>query len=218
MIITIDGPAGTGKSTAARGLAERLGFHYLDTGAMYRAVGLACLRASVDPQDAIESARIASEIRLEQDGACTRLDGADGTDEIRTAAAASAASMIAQHPGVRDRLVDLQRRIASRGDFVCEGRDQGTVAFPDAPCKFFVTATPEVRARRRCQELLDRGESVSLEEMLAQQDERDRRDEQRAVAPLRPARDAIVIDTTSLTMDEVLDRLESIVRETMCDS
>jgi len=204
MIITIDGPAGTGKSTAARGLAERLGFAYLDTGAMYRAVGFACLQRGVDPADPAASASLAMTIDIHVDGRETRLDGVDVTDAIRSPEATAAASIVAQNPAIRSRLVELQRRIAADGNYVCEGRDQGTVVFPQAEAKFFVTAAPEVRAERRRKELEERGETISLAEMLAQQDERDRRDQERDVAPLRPAADAVSIDTSNLSTDEVI--------------
>ena len=208
MIITIDGPAGTGKSTVARDLAERLGFAYLDTGAMYRAVGLACLQRGVDPGDARAAAAVTARVTIHVDGREARLDGVDVTEKIRTPAATAAASIVAQNPAIRAWLVELQREIASRGDYVCEGRDQGTVVFPDAGAKFFVTATPEVRARRRVDELAARGEQVSLDDMLAQQEERDRRDAERDVAPLRPASDAVQIDTSELTTEDVISRMQ----------
>ncbi|MFV0443604.1 MAG: (d)CMP kinase [Planctomycetaceae bacterium] len=212
MLITIDGPAGTGKSTAARRLAERLGFAYLDTGAMYRAIGLACLRAGVDPADANLSAAIARKVVLHVDGQTTRLNGLDVTIAIRSPEATAAASIVAQNSAVRALLVDLQRSVAQRGNYVCEGRDQGTVVFPFAAVKFFITATAEVRAERRRQELADRGEHVPLADLLQQQDERDRRDEERTVAPLKPAADAIRIDTSELSTEQVLEQLVHHVR------
>jgi cytidylate kinase len=212
MLITIDGPAGTGKSTAARGLAERLGFAYLDTGAMYRAVGLACLQRGVDPQSASESAAIARSLVLQVDGRTTCLDGIDVTEAIRTPEATAAASIVAQNPAVRAQLVTLQRHTAAGGNYVCEGRDQGTVVFPQAAVKFYITAAPEVRAERRRQELAARGETVSLEQLLTQQAERDRRDQERDVAPLRPAVDAVQIDTSQLSTEEVIAQMESHVR------
>lgn len=212
MLITIDGPAGTGKSTAARRLAERLGFSYLDTGAMYRAIGLACLQAGVDPADPRGSFAVAREVVLHVDGQTTELNGVDVTTAIRSPEATAAASIVAQNPAIRAQLVELQRNIASQGDYVCEGRDQGTVVFPRADVKFFVSATPQVRAERRRQELAERGEYFTIEDLLRQQDERDRRDEERAVAPLRPAEDAIRIDTSALTTEQVLAELERHVR------
>lgn len=213
MIITIDGPAGTGKSTAARGLAERLGFDYLDTGAMYRAVALACLQRGVDLQSAAACVAVAEAVQIRVDGRHTWLDGTDVTSAIRSAEATAAASVVAQIPGVRARLVALQRQAAAEGRYVCEGRDQGTVVFPQAEAKFFITAAPEVRAARRRQELAEKGEAVTLDELLAQQAERDRRDQQRDVAPLRPASDAVQIDTSSLTTAEVIAAMEAHVRD-----
>jgi cytidylate kinase len=212
MIITIDGPAGTGKSTAARGLAERLGLEFLDTGAMYRVVALLCLDRGIDPADEIAAARLAAGAAIEFNRGRTLAGGVDVTDRLRTPQVSQAASLVAQVPAVRDELVRQQRRLAAGLDIVCEGRDQGTVAFPHAECKFFITADPVERARRRQQELAETGRVVSLEDLLAEQAARDRRDESRAVAPLKPAPDAIRIDTTSLSLDAVLDLLERHVR------
>lgn len=208
MIITIDGPAGTGKSTVARELARRLGFRYLDTGAMYRAVGLACLRAGIDPQAPQAAAELAARVEIVVDGRRTWLNGLDVTDDIRSPEATAAASVVAENPAVRARLVELQQRMASQGNYVCEGRDQGTVVFPHADVKFYLTAAPEIRAERRRLELAARGEQVPLEILLAQQEERDRRDQERAVAPLRPADDAVPIDTSRLTTQEVVAEME----------
>jgi cytidylate kinase len=208
MIITIDGPAGTGKSTVARELARRLGFRYLDTGAMYRAVGLACLRAGVDPQEPQAAADLAARVEIVVDGRRTWLNGLDVTDDIRSPEATAAASVVAENPAVRARLVELQQRMASQGNYVCEGRDQGTVVFPHADVKFYLTAAPEIRAERRRLELAARGELVPLEVLLAQQEERDRRDQERTVAPLRPADDAVPIDTSRLTTQEVVAEME----------
>jgi cytidylate kinase len=214
MIITIDGPAGTGKSTAARGLAERLGFEFLDTGAMYRVVALLCLDRGIDPADEIAAARLAAGATIEFHRGRTLAGGVDVTDRLRTPQVSQAASLVAQVPAVREELVRQQRRLAAGLDIVCEGRDQGTVAFPHAECKFFITADPVERARRRQQELAETGRVVSLEDLLAEQAARDQRDENRAVAPLKPAPDAIRIDTTALSADAVLDALEQHVRRT----
>lgn len=213
MIVTIDGPAGTGKSTAARRLAEQLGFNFLDTGAMYRAVGYACLQRSVDVDDPEATSGVAASIEIAFSGTRTLLDGRDVSEEIRTADAGRVASIVAQHPLVREHLVRQQQRLAAQGNFVCEGRDQGTVAFPQAECKFFLTADPRERALRRQRELAEKGTSIPLEQLLSEQTARDERDANRAVAPLRPATDARVIDTTSLDTEGVVSLLERKVRE-----
>ena len=205
MIVTIDGPAGSGKSTAARGLAARLGFDYLDTGAMFRAVGLA-LRGAADVDAALAA------LRLEMPPGRVLLDGRDVTADIRTPDAADAASRVATVPAVRRFLAAEQRRIAAGRDMVCEGRDQGTAVFPDAACKFYLTADPRARAERRFRELLAKGEAVALDDVLAQQRERDLRDATRADAPMRPADDAVLVDTTGLSADAVVARLEEVVR------
>ena len=206
MIVTIDGPAGSGKSTAARGLAARLGFDYLDTGAMFRAVGLALRDADADV-DAVLAG-----LHLEMPPGRVLLDGRDVTADIRTPAAAQAASRVAVVPAVRRFLAAEQRRIAVGRDIVCEGRDQGTAVFPDAACKFYLTADPRARAERRHRELRAKGEAVELSDVLAQQAERDARDANRADAPMKPAADAVLVDTTGLTADAVVARLEEVVR------
>ncbi len=213
MIVTIDGPAGSGKSTAARELARRLGFRFLDTGAMYRAVAWACLDRRVPLDDAETVAEVARGLRIEFDNDRVLADGRDVTEAIRTPAVTEAASVVATNPQVREALAAKQRAIGRRGDIVTEGRDQGTVVFPDAEVKFFLTAGPEVRARRRQQELAAKGQSVPLAAVLEQIHQRDRRDETRASGPLRPADDAIRIDTSDLSPTEVLDLLERTVRE-----
>jgi cytidylate kinase len=212
MIITIDGPAGTGKSTAARRLAQQLGIQYLDTGAMYRAVAWACIAKREDPHDALAAARVAREIQIDIDDLCVRVDGVDVSQRIRDPDVATAASIVAQIPDVRRVLVEQQRRIAMGRDIVCEGRDQGTVVFPEAEFKFFLTAASEERARRRQEDLAGRQVYVPLDELLNQQQERDERDANRNVAPLRPADDAIVIDTTGLGADAVESVLEKRIR------
>lgn len=212
MIITIDGPAGTGKSTAARRLAQQLGIQYLDTGAMYRAVAWACLSKREDPHDPLAAARVAREISIDIDDLCVRVDGVDVSQRIREPDVATAASIVAQIPEVRRVLVEQQRRIAYGRDIVCEGRDQGTVVFPEAEFKFFLTAAPEERARRRQEDLAGRQVYVPLDELLNQQQERDERDANRDVAPLKPADDAIVIDTTGLGADAVESLLERHIR------
>ncbi len=213
MIVTIDGPAGAGKTSAARELARRLGFAFLDTGAMYRAVALAALRRGVDLADAQAVANLARNLRIELDGPRILLDGEDVSHAIRTAEITRLTHYAADNPGVRAHLVRLQQQAAANGNFVSEGRDQGTVAFPNAECKIFLTASPEERARRRQLDLAARGERLSLEEVLAEQNLRDQRDASRPIGPLRPAADAIVVVTDGLTPEQVVERLEQLVRE-----
>lgn len=212
MIVAIDGPAGAGKSSAARALARRLGFRFLDTGAMYRAVALAGLRRKVDWNDAAVLPRLAREVTITLDTDRVLLDGEDVTHEIRTLAVTSVTHYPANNPAVREHLVDLQRQIAAGDDIVTEGRDQGTVVFPRAECKIFLTASPLERARRRHLDLQAHGEHVTLEEVLADQNERDRRDAARDVGPLKPAADAVELSTDGLSPSEVVDQLEALVR------
>jgi cytidylate kinase len=212
MIITIDGPAGAGKSSAAKALAKRLGFEFLDTGAMYRAVTLAVLRAGLDPRDAEAMAGLMAVLKLEMPPAKVVLNGEDVTGLLRTAQITAASGVVADSAPVRRRLVELQRAIAAGRDMVCEGRDQGTVVFPDAACKFFVIADAVERARRRQAEMQARGEMAPADEVLKAQQERDRRDHDRQLAPMVPAADAIVLDTTKLNLDEVVARMEQEVR------
>ncbi|MCA9075726.1 MAG: (d)CMP kinase [Planctomycetaceae bacterium] len=218
MIVTIDGPAGTGKSTTACQLAERLEFEYLDTGAMYRAVAAECLSRGIDAADHATVGELAQSLQITFENGRTFADGKDVTDQLRSAETTQVASLIAQIPEVRRALIDAQRLIADERDIVCEGRDQGTVAFPHAECKIFLMADPEVRASRRQQELVEQGTHVSLETLLAEQTARDERDANREIAPLKPADDALIIDTTFNTIDEVVTRLESIVRARMTPS
>jgi cytidylate kinase len=213
MIVAIDGPAGAGKSSISRRLAERLGYAFLDTGAMYRAVTLAALRRNLGSTDNQAIARLANELTIDFDGVHTLLDGEDVSDAIRTSEVSSAVHLAADNVAVRRRLVELQRQIAAGRDIVTEGRDQGTVAFPDADCKIFLTASRQERARRRYDELMARSENVTLDEVLTQQDERDARDAARPVGALVKADDAMEFCTDRLSLDEVVDRLEQIVRE-----
>jgi len=213
MIIAIDGPAGAGKSSIASRLAERLGFAFLDTGAMYRAVALAALRSGLGARDEEAIATLTDDLAIEFDGKRTLLDGEDVSNAIRTVEVSAAVHLAADNVAVRRRLVELQRQIAAERDIVTEGRDQGTVAFPDAECKIFLTASREERARRRFEELSNRGEIVTFDDVLAQQDERDRRDEARPVGRLLKADDAIEVLTDGLTLEQVVERLEKIVRQ-----
>jgi CMP/dCMP kinase len=213
MIVTLDGPAGAGKSSAARALAGRLGFEFLDTGAMYRAVTLAGLRAGIDLSNQEALTRLLKDFRLEMIGSRVVLNGADVTEPIRAAEVTRASGVVADSPVVREYLAGLQRALARGRDMVCEGRDQGTVVFPDAACKFFLVADPVERARRRKREMAARGEVLSMDEVLSAQLERDRHDERRRLAPMVPAADAILIDSTHFTLDQVVDRLEQEVRK-----
>lgn len=211
-VVTIDGPAGAGKSTVSARLAARLGWRLLDTGAMYRAVALAALRARTDLSSDEELAALAERVVVTLPPGRVLLDGEDVTGLIRTPEVTRASSRLAECPGVRGRLVALQRAFAAEYDVVAEGRDQGTVVFPDALRKFFLTATPEERARRRHAEVAGRGEAATEADVLADLRARDGRDSARAVAPLRPAPDAALVDTTGVSLDEVVARLERDVR------
>jgi CMP/dCMP kinase len=215
MIVTMDGPAGSGKSTAARQLARRLGFAFLDTGAMYRAVAYASLERNLPLDDEAAVGNLARSLRMAFDGDRLIVNDNDVSDRLRTTEVTSAASRVAVLPVVREALVKLQREAARGKNMVTEGRDQGTVVFPKAGCKFFLTADPKERARRRALELEEQGQTVDLAEVLHQILERDERDASRDIAPLKPAEDALIIDTTSLELEEVLARLEQIVRERM---
>ncbi len=218
MIITIDGPAGGGKSTVARKLAAVLGIAFLDTGATYRAVTLAALRRGVDLEDTAALSRLASAVKIEllpgRDGTRVLLDGADVTSEIRSAEVSDNAHYVAGSGPVRAVLVDLQRRIGSvLGNFVAEGRDQGSVVFPQADVKFYMDASPEVRARRRFEEMLASGQEAEFRQVLEAILLRDGRDQSRPVAPLVKPAGAIKIDTSHLTADEVAAELLRHVKE-----
>ncbi len=215
MIITIDGPAGAGKSSVARALARRLGFRFLDTGAMYRAVALAGMRRGLDWAVSEDLARLAQELHFALAGERLLLDGEDVTEAVRTSAVTAVTRFAADNPQVRQRLVELQRLLAGQDNVVTEGRDQGTVAFPQAECKIFLTASPQERARRRLCDLQSRGEPVSLEQVLAAQKRRDREDASRPVGPLVPAADAVQVVTDGMTLGEVVDRLEELARRKM---
>ena len=213
MIITIDGPAGSGKSSAAKELARRLGFEFLDTGAMYRAVTLAALRGGVDASDPQAMQHLLDELRLEMSPGRVLLNGEDVSQKIRAGTVTAASGAVADSPVVRRRLVEWQRQIAAGRNMVCEGRDQGTVVFPQAECKFFLVAQPEERARRRQRDMAARGEDVAWDEVLNAQELRDARDRERDLAPMIPASDAIILDSTQLTMDQVVERMEQHVRQ-----
>ena len=207
MIIAIDGPSGAGKSTLAKKLAADLGFIYLDTGAMYRALALKILRQGVDLADDQKLAELVNSTSV--DLQCARaelkvlLDGKNVASEIRTPAVSQMASKASALKLVRDRMLELQRRLGERGGVVAEGRDIGTVVFPDAQVKIFLSASAAERARRRCAELRAAGQPVDLDVTLREIEERDQRDSERALAPLRKADDALVIDSSNSTADEV---------------
>ena len=203
MVVAVDGPAGAGKSSVARVVAARLGFTYLDSGAMYRAVALAALRRGVPPARAAE---VASLVSVELDGDAVILDGEEVTSLIRAAEVSQAASVAAAQPPVRTAMVDQQRRLLATGDWVAEGRDIGTVVWPDAEVKVFLTASPPARAARRAAEL-----GVDVATVLAEQAIRDERDTTREHSPLRAADDAVALDTTELTLAQVVARVAELV-------
>ncbi|HWC97053.1 MAG TPA: (d)CMP kinase [Candidatus Sulfopaludibacter sp.] len=212
VVIAIDGPAGAGKSTLAKRVASRLGFVYIDTGAMYRAVALWGLRQNISMTDMhrMEQLAIAAEIELAPGR--ISLNGEDVTDAIRTPDASSGASQVAVIPGVRRAMVAKQREIGQRTSVVMEGRDIGTVVFPDANVKVYLDAAPEERARRRAEEMRARGENPDVRALAEQMRERDQRDSTRADSPLSQAPDAVYLDSTSLSLDEVEEALLKIVR------
>ncbi|KFN52319.1 hypothetical protein N790_00690 [Arenimonas malthae CC-JY-1] len=217
-VLTIDGPSGSGKGTISRAVAERLGWHYLDSGALYRAVGLAAAWEGVDLSDAEAVAQCAArtEIRFETQGAGEPhviVNGKDATRQLRMETAGAAASAIAAHPPVRAALVDLQHRFRRAPGLVADGRDMGTVIFPDAPYKVFLTASAEERAKRRHKQLKEKGVSVNLDSLLHEIAARDERDAGRAVAPLRPADDAVVVDSTGTPITEVIERVLAVLPE-----
>jgi cytidylate kinase len=214
IVVAVDGPAGAGKSTASRTLAERLGYAYVDTGAMYRAVGVLAHDRGVALDDDDALARLVGGLRFElrDGGAGLAVDGRDVSVAIRRPHAGELASRVSTRPVVRERLVALQRRLGASGGVVMEGRDIGTVVFPDAPVKFFLTADPAERARRRATELRARGDAIDEGALAAELAARDRRDSARAESPLRPAADAQVLDTTGLALDEVVARMQAAVR------
>jgi cytidylate kinase len=212
MIITIDGPAGAGKSSVAKALAQRIGFNFLDTGAMYRAVTLVAINNGIDVHDADAVAAIAAEIHIEFDGLQVIVNGTDATEAIREPRVAAAISEVADNPDVREQMVMLQREIAAGGDYVCEGRDQGTIVFPNAECKIFLTATSTERAQRRYEQLLAKGKTTTFDKIFHEQKVRDQRDAQRPIGALIKAEDAIELISDGFTMEEVVDQIEEIAR------
>ncbi len=208
MVIAIDGPAGAGKSSVARGVADALGFTYLDSGAMYRCVALAGIERDVDLDDAEAMGELAASLEIELDGSRVALDGSDVSAAIRDPETSAAASRVSIHPPVREAMVARQRRLIEAGRYVAEGRDIGTVVSPDAPLKVFLTASPEERARRRAAQTGEDEEAV-----LASQMERDERDRRREHSALRAAEDAVEVDTTGQQLDEVVARVVALARE-----
>jgi cytidylate kinase len=203
-VVTLDGPSGTGKGTIAGLLAGRLGWHCLDSGALYRVLGLAAERSGIDLNDGAALAELAGGLGVEFKEGRVLLDREDVSDAIRTETAGSAASRVAAHPAVRDVLLEWQRAAARPPGLVADGRDMGSVVFPHAQVKVFLTASAEERARRRLKQLKDKGMDVSLSALCSEIAERDARDTQRAVAPLVAPEGAVVLDTTSLSIAEVL--------------
>jgi CMP/dCMP kinase len=207
MIVTIDGPAGSGKSTVAKLLAARLSVRFLDTGAMYRAIACSVLNSEVSETDEIAVAEIAESVQLEFQGETLCLNGIDVSEQIRTPQVTAISSIVAANPAVRKRLVQLQRQVGQQGSLVTEGRDQGSVVFPGAEHKFFLTASVDARARRRHRELIAGGSSLTLETVKTQLAQRDERDENRAHAPMKPAADAVTIDTSGMSIAQVVEHL-----------
>jgi len=216
-ILCIDGPAGSGKSTVSRMTAEKLGFVYLDTGAIYRSVALAADRHTVNWDDGEGLGALAGRISIEfrkADGRNTvLLDGEDVSEAIRSEHISTGSSRVARHPQVRAALLDLQRRIGAAGDCVAEGRDVGTVVFPEAQAKVYLNASVAERAARRYKQLMAKGENVELEAIEKDLVERDLLDSQREVAPLRQAEDAVELDTTGMSIEEVVDALVRLVED-----
>ena len=213
LVIAIDGPSGAGKSTTARLLAERLGYIYIDTGAMYRAIGWKAKREGIDPADEQGLAWLCSrtEVTIKKDNKAPSffVDGIDVSGEIRTPEMGMLASAVSKSPAVRGRLLTLQRELGESGGVVMDGRDIGTVVFPDADMKFYLDASAEERGRRRYLELRAKGMDVDRERITQEIEERDRQDSGREIAPLKQADDALLIDSSSMSIDEVLSRMIS---------
>ena len=217
--IAIDGPAGAGKSTAARRAAQRLDFIYVDTGAMYRTIALAVLRGHVDPQDPESLQGVLDQVRIGieyRDGSQRMLlNGEDVSDLIRTGEVSSQASVVAAIPAVREKLLNLQRDLAASADVIMDGRDIGTNILPDAQLKIYLTASVEERARRRYLEMTEKGEACSLEEIAKEIAERDERDMNRETAPLRQAEDAVFLDTSDMDLEQVTEKIVELAGERM---
>ena len=219
--IAIDGPSGAGKSTLAKRLAQELGFLYVDTGAIYRTVGLAVRRRGIDPTDADAVSALLPDLSITMgygDGGLQHmfLNGGDVTTAIRENEISAYASKVASLPAVRDFLLGMQRRMAREHDVIMDGRDIGTVVLPQADLKIFLTAAPEARAERRYRELLERGQQAEFDKVLAEVIERDRRDMERETAPLRQAEDAVIADTTALDLEGSFQLLLGLIRNRLC--
>lgn len=215
MIVTIDGPAGAGKSTVTRLLAQRLEFEFLDTGAMYRAITWCALDRGIDLNDQAALRALAENVEIEFDGPQVIVNGDNVTNEIRSPEITRRVVAIADVPAVRERLVQLQRQIAEQGNYVCEGRDQGTVAFPDAFCKIYLTASSHSRALRRTEQMAAAGEFVDFDQVVREQETRDRQDANRAVGRLMKADDAVEVNTDHQSLEQVVEKLEEIVKARM---
>ena len=217
--VAIDGPAGAGKSTIARAAAAQLGFVYVDTGALYRTIGLAVCRRGIDGTDVPGILTTLPEIQVGltyQDGAQhVLLDGEDVSDAIRTPQISTYASQVSSVPEVRAYLLDLQRDLARRQSVIMDGRDIGTVILPNAKVKIFLTASPEKRAARRCAELREKGQDVTVEGILADMERRDALDASRTVAPLKQAEDAVLVDTSDLTLEQSIEAVLTVIRDKM---
>lgn len=216
-VIAIDGPAGAGKSTAARLVASKLGINYLDTGALYRALAWFLDSVSVPPLEGEKLNRALYDVNVETDGHSVKVNGEDVSRYIRTPAVDKIASLYSALPSVREKLLDIQRGHALKGALVADGRDMGTVVFPFAPVKIFLTARAEVRARRRYEELRSRGVDVDYNEILRQIHRRDENDEKRAISPLKQAADAILLDTSLLNVEQVADKIADIAKKVLHD-
>ena len=214
-VVAIDGPAGAGKSTVARGVARALHFAHVDTGAMYRAVTAKALKEGIDPTDGRALTDLAEKTTIEFGAEGLLVDGHPVGREIRTPRVSGAVSAVSAHPGVRRELVRHQREILAKGNAVAEGRDIGTVVWPEAPVKIFLTASIDERARRRHREMSDGGEDVHLPTLKEDIERRDRLDSSRAVSPLTPADDAIALDTSTMSPHEVVDEVLKLVRARM---
>lgn len=215
-VVAIDGPAGSGKSTVARMLARRLAYTHIDTGALYRGVALLAIRAKAalgDEAAVVAAARGAKlEFRQLEDGNLLHINGENVNRQIRTEEVSQASSKVSAYPSVRALLLGLQRELGRNGGIVLEGRDIGTVVFPDAEVKIFLTASIEARAKRRTMELAAKGTAVDLDRVMSEMAQRDKQDSEREISPLKQAPDAVLVDTSTMSIESVLDHLESLVR------